>query len=122
MQTRIIDLNRKEMNFEFRINVFSSDEWVDFAHQIIWAKGENVRNLELIGLKVVIRDNVAKVKIFYQDAFYHELEYYFDEFGRIDKQYKDVASNIWQQVMLSRYGEKYDIALRSKMNGVTKNI
>lgn len=122
MQTRIIDLNCKERNFEFNLSVLSGEEWEDIAHQIVLIKGEKVKCLELVGLKVVIRDNVAKFKAYYQDSAYHELEYHFSEFGRASKQYQDITSKIWQKTMFEHYGERYNNALEAKLNEVTTNV
>ena len=115
MQTRIIDLNCRDKEYKFNISVVSDDVWRNFAHDIVLAKGEYIKNLELNGYKVVIRDNKVKFKLFYKDSFYHELEYHLDEFGRISKNYQDIASTLWQDIMIGYYGEDYKKALRAKI-------
>ena len=112
MQTRLIDLNCKEKNYEFNISVVTENDWKNFVYSVVLEKGEYIGNLEIKGFKVVIRDNKAKVKIFYQSNDYHEVEYHLDEFGRSSMNCCDNVSSIWQDVMLKYYGKKYDDARR----------
>ncbi len=118
MQTIVIDLNCKDKEYNFNMSVISEKEWNDFAHDIVLAKGEYIKDLELNGYKVVIRDNKAKFKLFYKDSCYHELEYHLDEFGRVSKNYGDVTSALFQDIMIEHYGEDYKKALRTKMSTV----
>lgn len=115
MQARVIDLNCKDKEYKFNISVIGEDKWRDFAHDVVLAKGEKLKDLELNGYKVVIRDNKVKFKLFYKDSFYHELEYHLDEFGRSSKSYGDVVSALWQDVMMEYYGEDYKKTLKHKM-------
>ena len=92
----------------------------NLARNIVLVKCENVKNLTLNGYKVIIRDNKAKFKLFYQDSFYHEVEYNLDEFGRISKDYQDVVSELWQDVMRKYYAEEYEDALKKKLSSLTE--
>ena len=116
MQTRLINLNCKEKEYKFNMSVISEQDIRNLAHNIVLVKGENVKNLVLNGYKLIIRDNKAKFKLFYQDSFYHELEYHIDEFGRVSKNYQDVVSEFWQDVMRKYYGKEYDEALQVKIS------
>ena len=116
MQTRLINLNCKEKEYKFNMSAISEQDMKNLAYNIVLIKGENVKNLTLNGYKVVIRDNKAKFKLFYQDSFYHELEYYLDEFGRANKNYQDIISELWQDLMRKYYGKEYDDALKAKLS------
>lgn len=118
MQTRIIDLNCRDKEYKFNFSIVSEEEWRDFAHNVVLYKGQNIKTLELNGYKIVIRDNKVKVKLFYQDVAYHELEYHLDEFGRASKNYQDVISEFIQEIMSEHYGEKYEKALVESKNNV----
>ena len=116
MQARIIDLNCRDKEYKFNLSVISEQEWRNLAHNIVLYKGQNIKILELNGYKIVIRDNKAKIKLFYQDTAYHELEYHFDEFGRPSKLYQDDVSEFMQEIMLCHYGAEYQKALESLKN------
>ena len=102
------------------MSVISEQDIRNLAHNIVLVKGENIKNLVLNGYKIIIRDNKAKFKLFYQDSFYHEAEYHLDEFGRASKNYQDVVSNLWQDVMREYYGEEYDVALKKHLSLLTE--
>jgi hypothetical protein len=51
------------------------------------------------------------------------LEYHLDEFARVSKNYGDVASALFQDIMIEYYGEDYKKALRSKvLNQIEQTI
>ena len=123
MQARLIDLNCKDKEYEFNMSVLTENNWNNFAHNVVLAKGEYIKSLELNGYKVVIRDNKAKFKLFYKDSFYHELEYHLDCFGRVSKNYDDIVSSLFQDVMAEHYGEDYENALKlKKSTNIEKSI
>ena len=107
MQTRVIDLNCKEKEYQFNLSVITESDWENLAHSIVLEMGRNVKELELTGYKVVIRDNKVKFKVFFQDDAYHELEYHLDALGRKSKSYQDVVSILWNEVMEKYYGAEY---------------
>lgn len=116
MQTRLINLNCRDKDYKFNMSVISEQDMKNLAHNIVLVKGENVKNITLNGYKVIIRDNKAKFKLFYQDSFYHEVEYYLDEFGILNQNYQDVVSELWQDVMRKYYGEEYEEVLKDKLS------
>ena len=115
MKKAIIDLNCKDKEYKFSLSVITEKDWIDLAHAIVLNKGQNIKILTINGFKIVIRDNKAKVKIFYQDSYYHELEYHLDEFGRDSQNYEDEFSQLLQDVMSKHYGQEYKLALTSKL-------
>ena len=121
MQEKILDLNIKDA-YKFSLSVITDDEWKDMAHSIILEKGEILKNLKLLGFKVVIKDNKAKFKICFEDSSYHENEYHIDEFGRISKDYKDCVSYLIQDVMAQHYGKDYLLALSAKLDAKTNPV
>ena len=115
MQTKVIDINCKDKEYKFNISVVSDEDWEQFVYNVVLEKGDFDKKFEINGYKVVIRDNKAKVKIFYQDNAYHELEYRLDIFGRAVNKYEDFVSVLWQDVMTKYYGEEYQKAKYVKL-------
>lgn len=107
MQTRVIDLNCKDKGYKFNLSVITEVDWRDFAYNVVLENDNCAKKIQFNGYKVVIRDNRAKVKIFYQDHAYHELEYRIDVLGRISKKYQDVVSVIWREMLQKYFGEEY---------------
>ena len=122
MLVRIIDLNCQEKEYKFDISNLTEHDWKTFAHTVVMDYGEFVKDLTLNGMKVVIRDNKAKVKLFYQDSTYHELQYRLDEFGRISKNYKDIVSTVWQNIMKKRFGQTYETDLNQKFSTIENEV
>jgi len=122
MKKAIIDLNCKDKEYKYSLSVITEKDWVDFVHEVVLNKGENVKILTTNGFKIVIRDNKAKVKIFYQDSNYHELEYQLDEFGRVSKNYEDEISQLLQGIMRKHYGQEYDLDLASKLKSFEETV
>ncbi len=122
MHSRIIDLNCSQNEYKFNISAIKEEEWVDMAHEIVLAKGENVKELELTGCKVVIRDNKAKFQVFFQDSSYHEHAYHLDVFGRASREYKDLVSLLFQDTMINYYGEEYQTDLEEKIDQTNQTV
>lgn len=122
MKSAIIDLNCKDREYKFSLSVITEKDWVDFAHDVVLKKGENIKDLTINGLKVVIRDNQVKFKVFYQDSFYHEIEYHLDEFGRISKSYEDIVSKLFQNIMKKHYGKEYENVLASRLKSFEETV
>lgn len=122
MKKAIIDLNCKDRDYKFSLSVITENDWVAFAHAIVLNKGENVKDLQLNGFKVVVRDNKAKIKVYYQDTCYHELEYHLDEFGRVSKHYEDVISLLFQSVMQNYYGKEYCLEFERKLKSLDTTL
>ena len=121
MRTRIIDLNCKDKEYLFNMSRLTDKDWNDLAHSVVLAKGQNVKDLELNGYKVVIRDNKVKFKVFFQDGQYHEHEYHLDVFGRESRKYADIVSELFQSVMSRYYGKKYREALDERISMVNEH-
>ena len=122
MKSAIIDLNCKDKEYKFSLSVITEKDWVDFAHDVVLKKGENIKDITLNGLKIVIRDNQVKFKVFYQDSFYHEIEYHLDEFGRISKRYEDIVSKLFQNIMKKHYGKEYENVLASRLKSFEETV
>ncbi len=122
MKKAIINLNCKDKEYKYSLSVITEKDWVDFVHEVVLNKGENIKILTTNGFKIVIRDNKAKIKIFYQDSFYHELEYLLDEFGRVSKNYEDEISQLLQGIMRKHYGQEYDLDLASKLKSFEETV
>ena len=122
MQLVLVNLNCDTNKYKFDMSAITEEEWNKLAHEIVLTKGQHVKILELKGAKVVIRDNKAKMKVFFQDGLYHEHEYHLDVFGRESRQYADVVSEMFQGLMASYYGDSYRIALKEKLSMDNENI
>lgn len=116
MTTLIIPLKCEGKDFKFDLYKISDQDWETFVNDIVFARLPNAKNVKINGAKVVIRDNKAKVSLFYNDGNYHEVLLKIDEFGRITQEYKDVISKIWQDLMFKYYGKAYKDALDSKFD------
>ena len=120
MQTKIMDLNCG-IN-KFSMSVITEKEWIDMAHAIVLAKGDRAGKLELKDVKVVVRENKAKFKVNFQDSTYHEHEYHLDIFGRASRNYQDVVSQLFQDVMEFHYHGDYKSALDAKLAEINATI
>ena len=120
MQVKIMDLNCTEE--KFNLSAISKQEWIDLAHHVILAKGERIKVLELKDVKVVVRENRAKFDVSFQDSDYHEHKYHLDAFGRVSRNYQDIVSQLFQDVMGVHYGEEYKTALNEKLAEINKAI
>ncbi len=113
----------KDFNEEkrvFNVSVVSSQDWTKFVLDILTARLDSIRGVKLSGTKISIRDNVAKVVISWKsaDKAYHEFTFHVDEFGRKSKNYQDLVSNIWQNLMSDHFGEEYNHALQLKLDEI----
>ena len=116
MQYIISDLNCNEKEYKFNLSNITEQEWTKFARDVLVACLPVLRGTKITGYRVKIRDNKAKVLICWKDEAYHEKEFHLDEFGRVSKNYQDIVSNIWQNVMSARFGEEYDNELNAKLS------
>ena len=116
MAILIIPLKCEGKEFEFDLYKIADQHWEKFIKDIVFAKLPNAKNVKINGAKIIIRDNKAKVSLFYNDGNYHEVLLRLDEFGRISQEYKDEISKIWQDLMFDYYGKKYKDALDSKFD------
>ena len=117
MTIYVLPLKCEGMEFKFDLYEIKNEDWENFIVDIVFANLPDVSNVKINGAKVVIRDNKAKVSLFYMDAKnkYHEVLFRIDEFGRSSQDYKDSVSKVWQDLMFSYYGKKYKEALDSKL-------
>lgn len=123
MQFNIVPLNCRDKQYEFNIVAVREDDWIKFVKSVLLARTDNVSSVSLTGFKVVIRDNIAKVVLYWKDEeFYHEFKFHLDPFGRVSKDYKDLVSEIWQNLMGDYYGEEYNSALEAKLANLNQTI
>ena len=122
MKKAIIDLNCKDRDYKFSLSVVTEKDWSDFVHEVVLNKGENIKILTTNGFKIVIRDNKAKFKVYYQDSFYHEIEYHIDMYGRASRDYSDSVSKLWQSIMVKYYGKEYQDSLSVILKPIEKTV
>ncbi|MBO5954930.1 MAG: hypothetical protein J6Q13_03075 [Clostridia bacterium] len=122
MKTAIIDLNCKDKYYQFNMSQVSNQDWEHFTLNVIIAKVGHIGGYEITGKKITIRDNKAKIMLCWKDVNYHEFQFHLDEFGRSLNNYKDIVSSLWQDVMISYFGDKYRSALESKLETIDKSI
>ena len=118
MDVRVVPYDGDNKKFQFNISNISKESWKTFVLDILIARLPETKGVTLIDNYVEIRDNVAKVQICWQDKFYHEFKFHLDEFGRKSKEYSDIVSEIWQNVMTDYYQEEYVDALDAKLSEV----
>lgn len=118
MQIKKINFNSSQ--YKYDLSAVTDKDWLDFARDIALEKGDKANTIKLIDVKVVIRDNVAKFKVAYEDGSYHEYEYHLDEFGRISQNYQDEISALFQGIMSKHYGKGYDKALVTKIKAASQ--
>lgn len=114
MRTIVIDVNEKN-NARYSISAVTKEDWDKLIKSVILNRVQNSESIKLYPSFVNIRDNVAKVKICWEDDFYHEFECHVDEFGRKSKEYQDIVSQIWQNIMTEYYQEDYVQELNAKL-------
>ena len=122
MQFIVKSLNCRDKHYEFDIAAVEEKDWLKFAKSVLLARTENVSTVSLTGFKAIIRDNVAKFKLCWKDSLYHEFECHLDVFGRESKNYSDLVSEIWQNIMTDCFGKSYNIALENKLKSNEKTI
>ena len=122
MQVRIIDLNCEDKKYKFNLSVVSQDVWLNFMKEVLISRIEFAKTVTITGFKVTIRDNVAKVLLCWKDDLYHEFSCHLDPFGRVSKDYKDIVSEIWQNIMNDYYGEEYQKSIPSKSESVNQEV
>jgi len=107
MNFKLLNLDNKE--YEFNLGEITEQDWKYFLEDVVlnWAGNKKVHSLMA---NVVIRDNKAKIKLGYCDKNYHEICLRLDEFG-VTLNDKHGISQIWQEFMGARFGEKYYKAL-----------
>ena len=120
MSLVVMNLNDKNEQHQFDMSVIHEEVWDNLAHDIVLAKGKQVNGLGLKSAKVVVRGNKAKLKICFQDDLYHEHEYHLDVFGRASRNYSDLVSEMFQDIMKHYYGEEYEVALNNKLEEVNQ--
>lgn len=122
MQARIIDLNCKDKEYKFNLSIVSQDMWLRFIRDVLLVRVSSVEGVSITGFKVTIRDNVAKILLCWKDDLYHEFNFHLDAFGRVSKNYKDLVSEIWQNIMNEYYGDEYRSSLDSKLGNLNQTI
>lgn len=116
MTIYVLPLKCEGKEFKFDLYEIKNEDWEKFIVDIVFENLPNAKNVKINGAKVVIRDNKAKVSLFYLDDKnkYHDVLFRIDEFGRSSQDYKDTVSKVWQDLMYSYYGKKYKDALDAK--------
>jgi hypothetical protein len=115
MNVRIINLNCAEKEYDFNMAVITDKDWAGFVNDVVFDRVSSANGLKINGAKIVLRDNHAKIKLFYQDSSYHEVQFLCDAFGRMSQRYSDNASKSFQSMMKKYYGIDYARALDKKL-------
>ena len=55
MQRRLINLNCRDKEYKFNMTDLSEEDWNNFAHSVVLAKGERVKDLALNVLRLLIQ-------------------------------------------------------------------
>ena len=118
MTTIIIDLNCDDKEYKFNLSNITKEEWTKFARDVLIARLPVLKGTRMTGFRVKIRDNIARVRIAWEDEAWHEKEYRLNEFGRPTRNYQDIVSNIWQNLMSARFGQEYVQELNVKLDEV----
>ncbi len=117
METRVVDYTCKDNQHEFNISKVSKQDWNKFSREVLISRVNATQRITVKDASVVIRDNVAKYNVAWQDALgYHEFACHLDPFGRASKNYSDLVSEIWQNIMTDYYGKEYQTELNKELN------
>ena len=71
MNVRIINLNCAEKEYDFNMAVITDKDWAGFVNDVVLDRVSSANGLKINGAKIVLRDNNAKIKLFYQDFIKH---------------------------------------------------
>ena len=110
-------LNCRDKEYEFNLSVITDDDCKRFAFDYIISSNQMLNNYQVNGIKVIIRDNKAKIVLYYQcGGAIHEVKLILDVFGNKSQNYQDNISKIWQEIMIKHHGDKYKQKLDSIIN------
>lgn len=108
----ILNLNNETKKYKYYLSAIEKDDWMEFANQIIYQTA-GLNDVDVIICKVSIVDNVAKVKLAYNEfpvegkSIYHESKFMLNEFGKVNSSYADPTSKAFQLYMYKHYGDEY---------------
>ena len=109
----ILNFNNDTKKYKYDLSVMEKDEWLEFADQVVFETIGWVNEFELLTYKVSIVDNIAKVKLAYNELpfegkpIYHECKFKLNEFGKEETNYSDPTSKALQLYMFKHYGNEY---------------
>ena len=116
-------LDNEENDYQFKLSHLTEADCEEFAIKYVFKESKTVRATHINGIKVIVRDNIAKVKLFYaEEATIHEFSASLDAFGNQQANYQDEISRIWQQILARRFGKEYLEMLELKTNTILKTI
>ena len=116
-------LDNGDKDYQFRLSQITEADCEEFAIKYVFKEGKTVKGTRINGIKVIIRDNIAKIRLFYaEEATIHEFAVSLDAFGNQQANYQDEISRIWQQILVRYFGKDYLEALDLKLNANINNI
>ena len=112
----IVGDNNSNNQSKFDILSVSKQDWDRFIKSVLLERAQQTKGIKLYPASVTVRENRAKVIIRWEDKNYHEFIFHIDECGRVSKNYQDIVSQIWQNIMTEYYGEEYVAELNARLN------
>ena len=115
-------LNCEDKDYQFNLSAVTDADCEEFAIKYVFQDGKTVKGTHINGIKVIIRDNIAKVQLYYQEgASIHEVAVSLDPFGMKSHNYEDEISRIWQTIMARHFGQSYVDTLKEKLQCFSNN-
>ena len=115
-------LNCEDKDYGFNMSAITEADCEEFAIKYVYKEGKPVKGAHINGIKVIVRDNIAKIILYYQaEGSLHEFKASLDPFGMKSQNYQDEISKIWQTIMVRHFGNAYQNALNAMVVNVNPN-
>ncbi len=120
MQIKFLDFGNSQ-RFKFNLSALSKETWQGIAEDIVAVTiSPRVVWQNTTSVNIVVRDNVAKMKIGYAgQKNYIVATLTLDEFGCAKDDYSGNVSKILQLCMKELYGEDYSSAVKEKQESLS---
>lgn len=115
MRFKLIPLNDSKKQYQFDLTKISGQDWIAFMKDLILVNAVDAQNIEIYDINISIRDNIAKVKVQYQDDVFHNITMKIDEWGLSQFEPNSVSSILWRDVMIKYFAEDYKACLEDKI-------
>ena len=120
MRFKLTPLNDSKKNYQFDLTQISEQDWMSFICDLISVNAVDSKSVEIYEINISIRDNVAKVKVQYQDDYFHEITMNIDEWGPTQFETSSLSSILWQDVMIKNFAEEYENCLSDRIDIIEK--
>ena len=114
MQLKLLDLNNPKTDYEFNLSAINKRTWECFVYDVVLCECESIDNVVQIGSSITIRDNLAKMKVAYQDSKYNELNLTLSPMKTFDGKHGTEISEAWHATVASVYGKEYLDAVKNQ--------